>query len=207
MIFPMTVSRPRLGRPRSAAVDTAILSAALDELVERGFAKMTIERVAARAGVARTTVYRRWPSLYQLCLEAVDRVMEHVATPPGDDVRGDLVFLLHSVRRIHTSTRFGQILPQLAAEVRHYPEAIREYWESYIIGRRRTFAQVFERGIQEGVMRQDIDITLMIDLLIGLIQQRALWQVDVVTDQHIEQMVDLVLMGLRPQRAEPHSPR
>ena len=74
-------SATRQGRPRRAEVDEAILSAAIDELVEHGVASMTIDGIATRAGVARTTVYRRWSSTDQLCMDAVERIREHICGP------------------------------------------------------------------------------------------------------------------------------
>ena len=103
------------GRPRSARAHEAILVAAVDELIEHGFSGTTIERIAAGAGVARTTVYRHWSSLSELCMDALERLREPLPLPPGRTLSGDLVFLLQSLRRLLTATRLGQLVPQLAA--------------------------------------------------------------------------------------------
>src|SRR5262245_29686489 len=83
----------RPGRPRSEEADRAILDAAVEELVERGLAGVSMESIAARAGVAKTTLYRRWKDKVALCLEAVGRTKAPLAEPATGSLRGDLVQL------------------------------------------------------------------------------------------------------------------
>src|SRR5947209_18539308 len=96
------------GRPRSAEADRAILAAAVDLLAERGLAAMSIEEVAARAGVGKTTIYRRWPSKGLLALDAF--VISFRAEQPQPDpgtLRGDLLSALHAWVRAVTQTVMG----------------------------------------------------------------------------------------------------
>lgn len=195
----MTGQPPRRGRPRSADADAAILAAAIDELVDRGFASMTIDGVATRAKVARTTVYRRFASLEQLCMEAIEQVRERLPPAPGGTVRDDLVFLLTRLNRILTTTRFGQILPHLAAAARRDPQAARTYWTTYLTQGRGVLRGLLERGIQEGTIGPATDIELIIDLFVGPLVHRMLWQVDTVTEAQIGYLVDTVLAGLRAE--------
>jgi AcrR family transcriptional regulator len=192
------------GRPRSTEVDEAILTAALDELVEHGFASMTIDGIAARAGVARTTVYRRWSSTDQLCMAAIERVREQLPRPPGHSVREDLIFLLGEVNRILTSTRFGQILPQLAAEAQRRPDLSRAYWTTYLTRGRGVISDVIRRGMAEGVITEGVitegaAIEFVTDMLVGPLVHRLLWQLDPATDDNIVALVDTILAGLRPR--------
>jgi len=191
------------GRPRSARADAAILDAAVDELVEHGFTSMTIERIAARAGVARTTVYRRWSGTAELCMDALDRIREPVPTPPGGSVRDDLVFLLRYVNRLLTRTRFGAILPQLAAEARRHPEITQRYWAEHFSADRSVAGEVIRRGIDQRLIRADADIELVIDTLIGPLLHRSMWGVATVTDDQITRIVETVLAGLAPPAGRP----
>lgn len=194
-------SGPRPGRPRSAEVDAAILDATIDEFVDRGYAKLTIDGIASRAGVARTTVYRRWPTLDRLCLEALERVRQGLPPVPGDDVREDLVFALTEFNRILNATRFGQILPQLAAESRLHPELAKVYWTTYLQRRDGVIAGILRRGMAEGLVRGDLDIELGIDMFTAPLIHRSLWQLDKIADEQIAVLVDTLLAGLRPAQS------
>jgi AcrR family transcriptional regulator len=199
----MTSPAQRRGRPRSLEADAAILDAAIDEITERGFADVTIDRIASRAGVARTTVYRRWSNLTHLCMEAVERIREHLPPPPGTTVRDDLVFLVRHINRILTETRFGQLLPQLAAEAQRSPETSRTYWVTYLARGRGSVTGVLSRGIQEGIISADADLEFVTDMLIGPLLHRTLWRIDSVTDDQVTALVDTVLNGLHPHPAAP----
>src|SRR5471030_1229009 len=88
-----------VGRPRSVQADRAIVDAVLEEVIQEGIDGMSIEQVAARAGVAKATVYRRWPNKEALLLDAVTGVEVELPTLVGWSVRDDLVTLVDSMRR------------------------------------------------------------------------------------------------------------
>jgi len=111
------------GRPRSEAADRAILRAATDLLAERGLAGMSMEEVAARAGVGKATVYRRWRSRGALALDAF--MAEFQALQPLPDtgtLRGDLLAALRAWVRAVTRTPAGRILAGLIAAAQEDPE-------------------------------------------------------------------------------------
>jgi len=189
---------PRTGRPRSSAVDGAILSAALDEFTEVGLQGVTIARVAARAGVPRSTVYRRWSTVEDLCRDALDLVRDPVPTPPGGSVRDDVLFILEYTRGIVTASRFGELLPQLAVEARRDPGQAHRYVSERIGPDRAVLAAVMRRGIAEGSIRGDIDIDLVLDTFVGIIVYRSLWGPAPVTSAQMADIVDAMLAGLAP---------
>jgi AcrR family transcriptional regulator len=189
---------PRTGRPRSSQIHAAILTAALDEFAQVGRQSLTIEGIAARAGVARSTVYRRWSSVDELAHDALDSVREPAPQPPGGSVRDDLVFILEYSKHVITSTRFGQLLPQLAVEARRDPEAARLYLTNRIGPDRAVLAAVMQRGIDDGIIRADADIDLILDALVGVIEHRSLWGLAPVTSAQLGQLVDILLAGLAP---------
>src|SRR5882762_3584246 len=112
MTTPATERRP--GRPRSAATDEAILDAAVDLLSEQGFLALTIEAVAARAGVAKTTLYRRWSNKDDLLLDAVSCLKGPPFDPPGGSVRDDTLYMLTRMRDGWFKGRFGRLMSRLA---------------------------------------------------------------------------------------------
>ena len=185
------------GRPRSARAHEAILQAAVDELIERGFSATTIEGIAARAGVARTTVYRHWSILPQLCMDALEHLHEPLPPPPCRSLPEDLVFLLQALRHLLTATRIGQLVPQLAAEARLHPDLSRTYWNDYLARGSSAFAVVLHRGVAQSLIRPDLDVELVIDLLTGPLFKRCLWQLET-SDQDLTAIVDTVLAGLAP---------
>src|SRR6201992_3133055 len=110
------------GRPRSQEADRAILTATVDLLAERGLAAMSIEEVAARAGVGKTTIYRRWPSKGLLALDAfVASFREEQAQPDTGTLRGDMLAALHAWVRAVTQTPMGSMLTGLIAEAQREP--------------------------------------------------------------------------------------
>ena len=167
----------------------------MEEFATHGRSGMTIEKVAARAGVARSTVYRRWKNIDDLCLEALQHLHEPLPPPPGRSVHEDLTFLLGYVRHLLTDTRFGLLIPQLAAEAARRPDLSRTYWAQYLARDRGPFADVLRRGIDEGLLRPDLDLELVVDLITGAVFKRALWQLDT-PDADLAAIVDTVLAGL-----------
>lgn len=106
----------RPGRPRSAQAHEAVLRATLELFAAEGFSGLTIEGVADTAGVARTTVYRWWPSKLALLLEAISMVREQVAAPDTGSIRGDLVAHLQGFVQLHREPRVVRMLAELLAE-------------------------------------------------------------------------------------------
>src|SRR5580692_7338332 len=108
------------GRPRSPEADRAILTATLDLLASRGLAAMSIEEIAARAGVGKATIYRRWSSKGLLALDAfVTAFAEQQPLPDTGTLRGDLIAALTAWVRAVTQTSMGSLLTGLIAEAQH----------------------------------------------------------------------------------------
>jgi len=121
------------GRPRSQEADRAILTATVELLADRGLAAMSIEEVAARAGVGKTTIYRRWPSKGLLALDAfVASFREQQPLPDTGTLRDDLLAALGAWVRAVTQTPMGPMLTGLIAEAQHDPE-LRGAWRDRVI--------------------------------------------------------------------------
>jgi AcrR family transcriptional regulator len=99
-------------RRRGAALEEAILSAAVDELTESGYAGLTMDKVATRAGTNKNAIYRRWPNRLALGLAAYRRLATTVPPPDTGDLRGDVLELLRQANR-HWSSPLGAILREL----------------------------------------------------------------------------------------------
>jgi AcrR family transcriptional regulator len=189
----------RPGRPRSAAADEAILDATVDLLAEQGFLGLSIEAVAVRAGVAKTTIYRRWPTKDELLMDAVACLKHAHPEPRGESLRDDLIDMLSRMRDAWFEGRFGRVMARLAADGLERPELYRQGRERFVAPRRAQTRRVIERGIAEGVIRGDVDPEWVISLLVSPIISAALTHQDALPRQQIEFIVDTVLAGLRPR--------
>jgi AcrR family transcriptional regulator len=185
------------GRPRSAEADRAILAATVDLLAERGLAAMSIEEVAARAGVGKTTIYRRWPSKGLLALDAF--VISFRAEQPQPDtgtLRGDLLAALHAWVRAVTQTAMGPMLTGLIAEAQHDPE-LRGAWRDRVLEPLRTqHRMMLDRAIERGEIPASVDRDVVLDLFFGAAEHRLLLGHLPMTGDFIAEVVDVILSGI-----------
>ena len=194
----VTDTERRPGRPRSEQAEAAILDATLDLLAEQGFLAFTVEAVVARAGVAKTTVYRRWPSKDELVMDALNCVKGIHQSPPGESVRGDLLFMLQRMRDLWIDSRFGRLMGRLAADGLERPDLYREFKQRFVAPRRAILREIIERGVKEGLIRPDVDVEGVIPLLTAPVISAALTHQERLPPEQIEFVVDTVLRGLAP---------
>jgi AcrR family transcriptional regulator len=187
------------GRPRSARVDEAIIEAVLDLLAEeQSVEALSIEAVAARAGVGKATIYRRWAGKEALLVDAVRTLKGPLPTLAGESVRDDLVTLLGWTGKKRLDERFARIMSCLSPEVHRSQEQYR-IWQGLIEPRRELAREVLRRGIRTGELRADLDIEVAVTVLASpvLAQRMLRWHPDLDLDTLPERVVDMVLAGLR----------
>jgi AcrR family transcriptional regulator len=194
-------SRPP-GRPRSARADRAILDAALALFVEEGVDAMTVEGVAARSGVAKTTIYRRWDSKEDLVVAAIDRLIGDVRTPDTGSLREDVVDLLTQMTTLLTGTVAGDVLPRMLGEVARQTPLGRAYVAGVLQPRFRELDTVLRRGVERGELPADADLELARDLVIGpMVVRRVLGRMPRRRAREAaERLTDAVLAALRAPR-------
>jgi len=196
----VTPSTRAPGRPRSAAAEKAILDATIEVLTERGVGGLSVEAVAARAGVAKTTIYRRWPTREELILAAVSGLKGPENRPPGESVRADLLHLLRQIGREQASNAWSALMMRLMTEADEHPQLVAEAWRRSV-GPRRAFLQsILRRGIAEGSIRPGADLELLTDMLVAPVVARTRPGRGRLTDAQIVELLDTVLAGVRPQR-------
>jgi AcrR family transcriptional regulator len=188
------------GRPRSPEADRAILAAALDLLASRGLAAMSIEEVAARAGVSKATIYRRWPSKRLLALDAfVGSFREQQPLPDTGTLRGDLIAALTAWIRAVTGTSMGPLLTGLIAEAQHDPSLRTAFRERVLEPLRIQHRVMLDRAIARGEIPATVDREVVLDLFFGAALHRLLLGHLPLTDEFIREMVDVILDGIRPR--------
>jgi len=189
---------PRLGRPRDPSRDVAILRATLELLAEGGYPAVTMEAVAARAGVGKATLYRRYPGKEQLVVDALASLAEPVEQAADASVRDQLVGLLDGMRR-RSGSLAGRIFPRLISEAVDNPELMLRYRQQVVEPRRERFRGVLRRGIAEGLVRTDADLDHAIDLMVGPVAYRSILRTDPPPGPDFPaRVVDDVLRALAP---------
>ncbi len=196
---------PLRGRPRSDRIHRAILDATRELLVQDGFTRLRLERVAARAGVGKATIYRRWPSKEALALELLfDLAGPHIEVAESGDTRGELkAVVMNSVRSI-TETPFGPVIRALLSQIAGNPSIGDPFREMVVGARRSQVALVIERGIARGDLRPDADASVATELLVGPVYFRLVFggRLD---EAFADRIVGLVLEGYAPR--VPRDPR
>ena len=153
------------GRPRSAEADQAILDATLRMLGTHGVAGLTIEGVAAEAGVGKTTIYRRWPSKTHLILASISDIVPRGDPPDTGTMAGDMAALSETQRKRLAGSGLAGIVPRVLAESMSDPELHREFVERVVSPFRDLLRLFIERGIERGELRPDLDVEALVDLL------------------------------------------
>jgi AcrR family transcriptional regulator len=188
------------GRPRSQEADRAIMTATVDLLASRGLAAMSIEEVAARAGVGKATIYRRWSSKGLLALDAfVTSFAEQQPLPDTGTLRGDLIAALTAWVRAVTQTSMGSLLTGLIAEAQH-DEELRAAWRDRVLEPLRSQHRIMlDRAVARGEIPATVDQEVVLDLFFGAAQHRLLLGHLPLTDEFIREVVDVILDGIRPR--------
>ncbi len=161
------------GRPRSSEADQAILETTRRLLVEQGYDAMSIEGVAAAAGVGKTTIYRRYPGKRELVVAAVSSFAEIFDLPPDSgNVRRDLLtFLKQSFEVFQSGLAFAMLGTLLVKE--HEDPALLELFRQQLIRPRiEVVSGLLRQGIERGELRADLPLPLVVQMLVGAIFAR-----------------------------------
>ena len=190
------VHRPP-GRPRSAEADRAILRATVDLLAEEGYGGVTMEGVAARAGVGKATVYRRWASKSALVVDAIDACRESSWQPPDTgSARDDLLaFVRGFMHQLRTSDA-GRVMPALVAELAHNAELAESFRQGFVQPRRARVLEAVRRGVDRGAVREGVDAVLVADAVVALLQHRFLVTGMAIDDGLPERVIDMLWQGV-----------
>jgi AcrR family transcriptional regulator len=197
----------RRGRPRDPALGEAILSATRELLVEVGYASLTIEGVAARAGVAKPTIYRRWPVKGALVSEAVFGKTKAMPMPDTGDVASDLRIIVGWGVDEFTAPEARAALPGLVTELQSESEVRRLFQERVLEPEYARVRQVLEGAQRRGEIRKDVDLELLMDVFVGTVFSRAVLLDHPLDDRLVDELVDLALSGAVAANRDEHKGR
>ncbi|WP_033293233.1 TetR/AcrR family transcriptional regulator [Amycolatopsis jejuensis] len=179
----------RYGRSENAR--RAVLHAADDLLVEHGFAGLTMERIAAHAGVSKQTIYRWWPSKVDVLLDALgDDLAEELTPPDHGDLRKDLSAHLAAVAAFLTSADAGAVFRALLGQAQHDPALAERLRAEHVHGQHERDRLPLERAVARGELRSDIDLDCAVEQLVGPIYYRVLVTGGPVPPEFTDQVVD-----------------
>jgi AcrR family transcriptional regulator len=184
----------RPGPHPGARTEQAILEATRELLAEGGVQGLTVEGVAARAGVAKTTIYRRYRSRDELALAVLlDMVEKVTAVPDLNDTRAELVAFVNGAVKILGSTLMGRVMQGLVSELATDPNLAAAFRERVVARRVTEVRRLIERGIERGDLRPDTDIELAHELLFGPVYYRLFLSGAPLDKRLAERIVDAVL--------------
>jgi AcrR family transcriptional regulator len=160
---------PARGRPRDSRADAAILAATFRQLVEVGYAGLSIESVAAEAGVAKTTLYRRHPTKKELVVAALEAATPFEPPPPDLPTRRALELFVRAAIHVLIDSGAFRILGSLLLEESREPGLLATFRARLLTPRRAMVEAMLQRGIERGEMRPDIDALVVTEMIAGAI--------------------------------------
>ncbi|MFH8224576.1 TetR/AcrR family transcriptional regulator [Streptomyces sp. NPDC018057] len=185
--------RPRSGNRRDEAARLAVLHAADDLLVEHGFGALTMEAIARRAGVAKQTIYRWWPSKTDILLDTlIEDSEKRLPVPAEETTAGTVRDYLRGYAHFLTGDTAGAVLLALLAQAQHDPATATAFQERYLDPRRARERDMLARGIATGALAPRLGPEAALDALIGPLVYRALTGAEVPHDL-VDTLVDAVL--------------
>lgn len=156
------------GRPRSVEADRAIHRATLELLAEVGYERMSIEAIASRAGVGKTTIYRRYNSKEELVADAIESRREDVEIPDTKNFWSDIDLIIASATQMTLDPLGRQIVALIISTASNNPQFAQVYWARYLQPRRQAFAAVIAQAKSRQEIATDIDADLVFDLISGI---------------------------------------
>lgn len=180
---------------RPCRSEDAILRATLDLVADHGVSGVTVDAVAARAGVGKATIYRHWGSRARLVHAAIACMHGPFDEPDTGSLRDDLVALLRQLVQFLNRSDTGRVFPSLLDAAERDPElaALRE---EHICERRASFERVLQRAVDRGDLPDDVDMRMLIDLVVAPFFYRRVVARTAVTAKDVEPVVDTVLAAV-----------
>lgn len=181
------------------SVTAAITSAMFDQLAETGYARMSMDAVARRAGVGKAAVYRRWPSKQAMLIDLVGAAMRRnlPEVPDAGSLAGDVRGFLDLIVTQVADARVRRIALDVLVETTRIPELAAGLQDAVAAPRRSAAATVLTRAIERGELPADLDRELGLDLLIGPLLVRLLFATDQVDDAHLDRLTNVIVTSLK----------
>lgn len=192
-----------MGRPRDERTDRAILEATRELIAEVGVYEFRTADLAARAGVGKGAIYRRYGSKDELITAAIaSLVNEEIIVPDTGSTRGDLLVLMREAVEVYRGSGAGRLMPNLVGAMARQPELADAVRKGFLANRRAALSEVLRRGIERGDLRPDVDVELALDVLGGPLFYRLLITGGPIDERLAQGVADLILRGFAPGAAK-----
>jgi AcrR family transcriptional regulator len=184
------------GRPRSDASKRAILEATRRLLSHTTVQKLSIEAIAKKAGVGKTTIYRWWPSKAAVTMDAIfsQPGFQNILPTPSSAEEGIYTQLEKMVAQMNG--KYGRIIAQIVSEIQDDHEAVESFHRHYLMERCFNLAKLVDQGIKSGEFREDIDIETTVDALVGPLIFRLMCGL-VMGEEYARKVVDTVIPAIK----------
>lgn len=184
------------GRPRSDASKRAILDATRRLLNHTTVQKLSIESIAKKAGVGKTTIYRWWPSKASVAMDAIftQPGFQNIVPTTSSAAEGIYIQLQKIVNQLNGKN--GRVVAQIISEIQDDFEAVEAFHKSFMQERCFQLAKLVDQGMKSGEFRDDIDIETTVDTLMGPIIFRLMSGL-VMTEDYADKVMDAVLPGIK----------
>jgi AcrR family transcriptional regulator len=188
---------PARGRPRSERSRRAILNAAAKLLTERGYADITIEGVAAEAGVGKTTIYRWWSTKADIYVDLYSELALKIVPPPDTgDYRRDLVILVQGAYKLYRRTAAGLALAGIVAEAQSNAVVSKMVRTEFAPSRRQVIMTILQHGVRRGEIAPDVDLDIVCELIAAAVWFSLLVGNRPLTSRRAEQLVNAIIAGV-----------
>lgn len=196
----------KVGRPRSVQSHQAILEATLALFADEGLQGLSIEAIAERAGVGKTTIYRRWSSKEDVIKDALNLFRADKPLPDTGNIRSDLLYIAKESRELfNRNPLMAKLTTKLIAEIKTKPEIYRAFYEKLVDPRLQQFRQIIERAQERGELRPELDATFILYLIVSSLVYGNIFTELIDPDaQQVhepEMAVDALLRGIGTQRS------
>lgn len=187
----------KLGRPRSEKTKSDILNASYDLLIERGFAEITVEKIAEKANVSKATIYKWWPNKAAVVMDAfLNATNLDLPIPDTGSAIEDMFLQVDNFVKFLTS-RKGSVLTEIIAEGQYDSKLADIYRNAYFTPRRNISKQILEHGISRGELRKALNLEISIDLIWAPIFYRLLITGEKIDTDFIKEIITYVFEGIR----------
>ena len=187
----------RRGRQRSASAQAAILKAAIELLGTKPLAEVTAEAIAERAGVSKATIYKWWPNKSLVALDAFGACLEAELTIANTgSAKQDFLRQLQDSIAFYKSPR-GRMFCQFLAEGQSDPGFLKLFRERFLKPRRDSVLPIWQRGVERGEIRKEVDRELVLDLIFGPMVYRLLAGHGPLDEAQARAIIDTVFSGVQ----------
>ncbi|WP_371287091.1 TetR/AcrR family transcriptional regulator C-terminal ligand-binding domain-containing protein [Mycobacterium sp. PS03-16] len=186
----------RRGRPRNVEVRAAVLAAAADLALSGGTGAATIDAIAKKAAVSRTTIYRWWPSAAAIVLEGLlDTMRGSITRPAGSDTRATLAHHLEALHAILTDQATGPLVRGVIAAAATHRDVAVALLDQWLLPRRAAVTAVLLDAVAAGELRADLEVEVVVDALFAPAYYRLMFGLPALDEPALTQLLDTVWRG------------